>query len=115
MITEEVLLRNGYKKFDNDWRKRLNPDTYIYSYQKRLDNETGKKYFITLNLDDYFKIALHYDKAWSVSVQFYLSEEETFNVEYFVYNHTTIQMVEDFYEKMWNAMGCGYYEKWDED
>ena len=119
MITEEILLQNGYKKFENTWAKNTEPDTYICSYQKRFDDEVGQKYFITLNLHDYTKLKI-YCNHWSVHSNFNipkseeLCDEETFNIEYFVYYNTTIQMVESFHEKIWNVMGCRHYETWDE-
>ena len=114
MITEEILLQNEYKKFKNTWAKNTELNTYICSYQKRFDDEIGKKYFITLDLHDYSRLTSQYAKSWSVNVQFYISGGTTFKVEYFIYDNTTIQMIEVFYEKLWGVMGCKYYEKWDE-
>jgi hypothetical protein len=58
--------------------------------------------------------------SWIVDTQFYIprSEEfhddETFNVEYFINENTTIEMLEGFFEKLWSNMGCRYYELWSE-
>ena len=118
MITEEILLKKGYKKFINSYVKDTESDTYACSYQKRFDDEIGKKYFITLDLHDcYYALSIftsEHIKLWSVNVQFYIQKEATFKVEYFIYDNTTIQMIEAFYEKLWGVMGCKYYEKWDE-
>lgn len=122
MITEEILLQNKYKKFNSVWEERSHKNTYISSYQKRFDNDVGKKYFITLNLHDFSQYRQEpEDKySWSIDTQFYIPkgdeyhDDETFNVDYFVYGDTTIEMIELFYEKLWNNMGCRHYEKWDE-
>ena len=114
MITKEILLEKGYNEFKNSYIENTKPITYICSCQRRFDDDIGKKYFITLDLHDYSRLTSQYAKSWSVNVQFYISGGTTFNVEYFIYDNTTIQMIEAFYEKLWGVMGCRYYETWDE-
>lgn len=120
MISKELLLESKYKEFDNGWQKRLHPDTYITSFQKRFDDKTGKKYFITLDLFDFSEFRKDYKDSWICDTQFYIPksegshDDETFNVEYFIYQDTMIEMIEKFYEKIWVSIGCRYYEKWSE-
>jgi hypothetical protein len=40
--------------------------------------------------------------------------ETTFNIMYFVERNSTIDEMEQFFDKMWTQMGCRHYELWSE-
>jgi hypothetical protein len=115
-ITEELLKKAGYKEFHSNWK---NSDCYIKSFQKRFDDELGKKYFITLDMYDYSKRVLEY--TFDCDSQMYIERDKkdgeykneiTFNVNYFVDCYSTIEEMEQFFEKIWLTMSCRHYEKW---
>jgi len=122
---EENLIKLGYKTFQNRFSKSQHPESYIKSYQKRIDDDIGKKYFLTLHehYDEFNKKYNGNRSNFRTDCQFYIvknqDKEDTFNVDYFLYNNpeyeqTYIEEMEEFYENLWNKLGCRYYEKWSE-
>lgn len=106
-INKENLLNADYKIFKNGLF--MNDETYLMSFEKRFDDEKGKKYFIHLNCRDFSnynnKLGIRYDSE----VQFN-TDGETFNVNYFINDDTTIEQMEKFYENLWETLKCDYYE-----
>jgi len=110
MSIEQQLQEKGFKVFNN----YLNRDTkgYVKSYQLRVrgDNQ-DTKYFINVDLYDYGAIPLappqlKEDYQPEFEVQFNGSGE-TFNVNYF---SKDVNKAIAFYDKMFYAMDCEYYE-----
>ncbi len=111
MITREQLLEAGYEQF------RVHHKEFSkVGYQKRFDDERGKKYFITI---------YEYDNKWLIDRGITRSEFSyepdcqfksngvTFYVKMLCDDSKTVQDIEEFYERLWVSMGCDYYEFWD--
>lgn len=119
MIFEKELIAAGYKKYTS----RLDKQYADYFYQKRFSDDEGKKYFINFShypANRYGQTELK--ESWNADVQFITISGPTVDIEYFSfwteeneYNHpiTSIEDVEQFFEKMWETNLFEYYEKWD--
>ena len=117
---EQELIDNGYKPF------KSNLNSSIRGFQKRFDNEIGKKYFITiwhynhakqLNRPDLLK-----QDSYTSDVQFRFDKDgkdSTCNIEYWgdmLPNDyrpvTTLKDIESFFEDFFNKFKPEYYESW---
>lgn len=107
MLTNNDLIAAGYKPFT---QRNLKEFTNSF-YQKRFDDENGKKYFITVAEYDNSKYLKEYinlsEFSYEADCQF-VSNGVTFNVD--MLNPESIQQMEEFFEKMWYNLGCEYYE-----
>ena len=115
-INDEYLLERGYKEypptpFDND--------SIVTRFQKRFDDNNGKKYFI-----DVVKWSHHFvppdkrDKWWKpfgyeyeTNVTMY-EDEKPINIKFF--NNWELEDVEKFMENFFEKIKPNYYETWDE-
>lgn len=113
MITDEVLLNAGYKQFKTGLEFHPTAET---GFQKRFDDEIGKKYFITCIKypaweHPYMKET--FPPSYEFEIQF--SDKETncpVNVLLFA-GWEDIESVEKRAEDFWN-MGCWkYYERFE--
>lgn len=123
---EQEMIDAGYKIFKSSIKQA------IRGFQKRFDDEYGKKYFITIwhwnhkkqnpiwncaERDTYeCETQLNVDKnnkelTVDISVMANVLPDE-FNEGN---NLTTLTDIEDFFEKTWNDMSKPYYEYWDEN
>lgn len=116
-LTDEYFLNRGYKKYD---RSRIDTVSVLYHFQKRFDDEIGKKYFIDINkhsnewMSEYDKRRDWY-KPYSYTYSCQLYEKEThapINLEFF--SDWSIERVESFVERLFQNGELDYYEKWDE-
>lgn len=109
MITEQVLIKNGYKKHTPDIFHKGS----LNLFQKRIDDHKGKQYFINIYQYGYKDIPNYPypDKIdWQAEVQFCLPDNKTCNVEYFG-NLEDVDEIKMFFYKMWHRMGIfEYYE-----
>ena len=109
LITKENLLKSGYEVYKNNLKK-IN-ECYVESYEKRFDDKIGKKYFIHYDCYDNRHLSKHITKIdFQVEAQFN-TNKETFNITYFASNSTTIEDIEQFFEKMFTKMNCKHYEE----
>ncbi len=108
-ITRESLLAAGYKAFT---QKNLKSYTESF-YQKRFDDERGKRYFITIAEYDNRQYQDHIsslpDFSYSPEAQFTEANGTTFNVE--MLWPKSVKEMEDFFESLWLAMSCEHYER----
>ena len=106
MITKEQLIAAGYKPFK---QKGIKEYTESF-YQKRFDDDKGKKYFITLSEYDYRTYhQVPYDFSYEPDVQFE-THGVTFNAT--MLSPESVEQMEIFFENMWYNLGCDYYEEW---
>lgn len=88
-------------------------------FQKRFDDNNGKKYFIDVVKWSYDFVPMNMrDKWWkpfrySYEVQVTFNEEENpINLNFFT--NWKLENVEKFMEEFFEKMKPNYYEKWDE-
>jgi hypothetical protein len=107
MLTKEALLAAGYNPFT---QKNIKEFTNSF-YQKRFDDEKGKRYFITIAEYDDRDLPVHFDDfSYSPDTQFN-SNGVTFEIE--MLTPESVEQMEAFFERMWADMKCDYYEEWE--
>ncbi len=113
MLTVEQFLENGYKRFENKGKQVSSAD---FGLQKRIEDDIGKKYFITVWVYDWTKYPWynHPKKlSFAPDVQLQLQSGMHVNMEMLLNDDSTIEEIEAFFEKAWVEFDCQYYEKWD--
>lgn len=111
----------GYKRWETN-KTEINK-LADFGLQKRIDDETGKKYFITVYVYDWrpYKERGHIGPEFGFmpDVQFgEFGESEDTNVSpiidvtYHVRETDTVEKIEKFYEDMWEHLKRPYYERW---
>ena len=116
-LTDERFLNRGYKKYD---KSRFDTDGVVCHFQKRFDDEIGKKYFIDINkyssewMSEFDKQQDWYEPySYTYSCQLYEKETHApINLEFF--SDWSIERVESFVERLFQNGELDYYEKWDE-
>lgn len=112
MLTVQDWLDRGYIQFPQQGEFN-NAD---FGLQKRIDDEHGKKYFITVWVYDWSKypnVYQHRRYSFEPDLQFKLPDGMYFNVKLLLDNEATVESVEKTIEEMWNNLECQYYERWD--
>lgn len=116
-ITDEYLLERGYKQYKPT--PVLDSDLVVAKFQKRFDDDFGKKYFIdVVKWSHDFVPEYHRDKWWkpfTYSYEVYTTmfeNEDAMKIEF--YSSWSLEQVEEFMEDFFDKMKPNYYEDWDE-
>lgn len=118
-MNDEYLLERGYKQYKPT--PVLDNDSIIAKFQKRFDDDFGKKYFIDVAKWSHdFVPADRRDKWWKPFSYVYHLYVTMFGEEekpiYFEFGTSwTIEEVEQFAEDFFDKMKPNYYESWDEE
>ena len=95
-------------------------DSVILRFQKRYDDDFGKKYFINiLKWDNSYVPADRRDKWWKPYSYTYETQITMFkdckalNFEFF--SDWTLEQVEKFMEDLFEKMKVNYYESWNDE
>lgn len=116
-MTDEYLLERGYKQYPTT--PVLDSDSIVAKFQKRFDDNFGKKYFIDVAKwsHDYVPVSRR-DKWWkpfSYEYHLYVTMFEDEKPIYLQFGTSwTIEEVEEFAEDFFEKMKANYYESWDE-
>jgi len=114
MKIKEQLLSEGFQRYkDSTVRDK---QCYEESYQLRMLDDKGVKYFINIDLYDYRKADWHHnlpsplldDLQGTYQVQFNTREDHVFDVDF---TANTPKHAIAFFDKMFYSMGCSYYEE----
>ena len=121
---EQELIDSGYKIFKSAFSYS------IRGFQKRLDDDKGKKYFITIWHWNHGKQHPEWNNApdkdsYEFDLQFSIGKyqrELIVNLKITGKNLPdeyegeiiSLAETEEFIEKTWKDMGCPYYETWEE-
>lgn len=106
MINDELLLANGYKKYNDNF---YNADCL---FQKRIRNEKGQtKYFI-----DFYKYTsiIHNKTDYEVRLS---TEKDKYALRVHLYaigNEMTLEEIEKEVDDIWHKLGCKYYDSEEE-
>lgn len=114
--TDEYFFNLGYKKYD---KSQFDLDITIYNFQKRFDDEKGKKYFIDVHKvsNEWFSVSeknkeRYVPYSYTYSCQLYKKGTHApVNMEFF--SDWTIDQVEEFVEKLFQNGELDYYEEFD--
>lgn len=118
---EQELIDNGYKPFKSSFKSA------IRGFQKRFDDEIGKKYFITIWHYNHGKQSNRTDipdkDSYTSDVQFRFNKNDkdaVCNIEYWgevlPNEHRpviTLKDIESFFEDFFNKFKPDYYESWE--
>ena len=115
MKIKERLLAGGFKPFSNVFA--ADKDCYEESYQLKVVDDKGIKYFINIDLYDYNQADWQHnlpshlldDLQGAYEVQFHLEDGNVFNVEL---TQDDVEKAVAFFDKMFYSMGCGYYDEY---
>ena len=106
MLNDELILQHGYKEYPVPVF-----DEYVSKFfQKRFDNDEGKKYYIDIKRWD-FPSHIQPHQSYEFSCQF-MYKDKPINMTLFG-NQWEIEQAEAWVEKMWRLMECDYYERWE--
>lgn len=115
-MTDEYLLERGYKEYPT---LPFDSNFVVARYQKRFDDNIGKKYFINAVKHSWYDVPEHKRNKWWVpftyeyEVQVTMFEEEKpINLQFF--SGWSLEEVETFMAEFFNKMYPNYYEIWDE-
>lgn len=108
VINQENLIKSGYSQFESCLNK--DNEMYLKSYQKKIVDEKGIKYFITIDFYDLSTVNKTLGIQFQTHVQFNSKSGFTFDVSGLNDKKITIAELEAFYEKVWSNMDCEYYE-----
>lgn len=114
--TDEYFFNLGYKKYD---KSQFDSDITIYNFQKRFDDEKGKKYFIDVHKvsNEWFSVSeknkeRYVPYSYTYSCQLYKKDTHApVNMEFF--SDWTIEQVEEFVERLFQNGELDYYEERD--
>ena len=116
-MNDEYLIEHGYKYYPPTI---LNSSSVVALFQKRFDDNFGKKYFITISKWSHEYIPVHKrDKWWkqftyTYDVQISMFEQEkSINLEFF--SDWVLEEVEKYMEDFFEKMKPNYYEYWNEE
>lgn len=117
-MSDEYLLERGYKQYKQT--PHLDNDSIVAKFQKRFDDDFGKKYFIDVAKwsHDYVP-EYRRDKWWKpfgYACHLYVTMFEEEKPIYLEFGTSwTVEEVEEFAEDFFNKMKPNYYESWDEE
>lgn len=116
-MNDEYLIECGYKEYKPT---RFDNESVVARYQKRFDDDFGKKYFIdVLKWSHGYIPEYRRDKWWKPFTYCYETQitfgedEKALNFEFF--SSWTLEEVEKFMEDFFEKMKPNYYESWDGD
>lgn len=111
----QEAVKRGYKPFfdpnEGDQHKEF-PGLYLGSVQKRVTDEIGTRYFITMTMFDMGQLPTKMKIPFkpSATVQFHVKDGfgQTINVEV---SDESIDVIEQMLDDIWTKVGYGYYER----
>jgi hypothetical protein len=95
----------GYKPYHDFIKGRPEDRFYKGSWQRRIIDDRGTRYFINVNLYEFDGT-----RAASAEVQFHTLDDregDAINIDRRV---NAIPEIEAFFAEVWEKLGCGYYE-----
>lgn len=110
-MTDVEIINAGYKEYKPT---PFHSEAVTKCFQKRFDDDYGKKYFIDINKWE-FPPHPHTGELMPVSYEFGAQIE--FNdkpINFTLFSGWEIEDAEKWVEDMWQNMNGDYYEKWDD-
>lgn len=116
-MTDEYLIEHGYHQYPTP---PFYSDNVVSMFQKRFDDELGKKYFINVLKWSHSYVPIYRrDKWWKpfsyeYEVQITMSDNEN-GLDLKFHSSWTLEEVEQFMEDFFEKMKPNYYEDWDDN
>jgi len=109
MITLGALLSVGYNQFhDRSAADRLG-EWYRASFQKRVRDEFGTRYFITIRHGVMPAMSGSPARDFFTPENQFTKDGTTFNVE-MLHHRESLEQVEAFFDHLWTTLRLDYYE-----
>ena len=109
----KLLEERGYHKYKPS---HFDSQYVVAKYQKRFDDENGKKYFLDVLEYDHSDLRQYNisDEKYGHEFELYLTfgGEEDRPMRVLMYCGWTIEQAEEMTEMMWKNLGANYYERW---
>ena len=109
MLTPEILLAAGYKPFTDHFSRHNLGDWYRGSFQKRVTDDVGTRYFISIVHGVMPEHGGNPTRLFFTPDAQFTRGDVTFDVKMHVRYHD-LPAVEGFFEEMWTSMKIDYYE-----
>lgn len=109
-ITKEILENSGYRKYAPT---RFDGEFVVARYQKRFDDEIGKKYYIDV-IEWEFPPDVHADYLRFEFDTQLTKDEAPMNIKLFG-AQWSIESAENMIEEIWQNQNMDYYARWDEE
>lgn len=117
-MTDQDFIQRGFKQFPPI--PYIDPDGIETRFQKRYDDEIGKRYFITVNKWRAIKDSRIPDGIWPSSYEYevYFQKDDgdggTKAIKILLYAGWDIDEVEEYVQKLFETGLFEYYEKWED-
>lgn len=110
--SDEYFLNEGYKKYP---RSPIDPDGVKCLFQKRFDDDKGKKYFITIKKWDWHQYKDRMGNSplitYEYETQLYRKDtHDAVDIEW--HSSWNLEDVEQMAEDLWETGWFDYYEEW---
>lgn len=109
---DQFFIDKGYKEYPPSG---FHNQCIAKCFQKRFDDEIGKKYFIDVNKWDWtpFSDRVPFDTTYEFTTQLYQKDKhEAVNLDF--HSSWSLEDVEEYMEKIFASGMWDYYERWDE-
>jgi hypothetical protein len=108
-MTEQLILECGYQEYKPS---PLEHEGITKCWQKRFDDDVGKKYFINIHRWDLPPHPYTHELTpTSYEFECQLNKNDK-PINLNMFNGWSIQEAEEWVEDVWSKCGCDYYEKW---
>lgn len=117
-MTDQDFIQRGFKQFPPT--PHLDFDGIETRFQKRYDDEIGKRYFITVNKWRAIKDSRIPDGVWPSSYEYevYFQKDDgngnTKAIKILLYSGWNIDEAEEYVQKLFETGLFEYYEKWED-
>jgi hypothetical protein len=108
-ITEKMILEHGYQEYR---KSPYESECITKCWQKRFDDDIGKKYFINIHRWDLPPHPYTHEPtptSYEFAVQLNHNGKP---IDFTLFSGWTIEEAEAWVEDVWKKTGCDYYEKW---
>ncbi len=123
---EHDMINDGWKKFISSYQQNSDPRFYVESFQTKIKDDMGTKYFINCDKSDFSSSGLDFFNrdhqfVYTFKLQFTDEKRQTINIETVAWKFYPTQInkqastLDDVYvmaENMWESFGKHYYEKY---
>ena len=108
-MTPETLLATGYAQFHDRMAETSLGEWYLASFQKRVRDEFGTRYFITIRHAVIPEISGNPRRNSFTPANQFTKDGTTFNVE-MLHHDESLEQIEAFFDSMWTTLRLDYYE-----
>lgn len=110
-MCDKDFINKGYKEYKPS---PVDNECVVRCFQKRFDDDIGKKYFINAKEWDWHKyeLSVPVNYEFDFEIQLYSKDlHEPVNLNFF--SGWSIDKVEQYVESIWSSGMFDYYERWD--